>query len=53
VDKLESNPGGSLSEIGLNPTDTYCPLTVMLSPSGLINWQPARESNFMNSKSRS
>lgn len=51
--KVASNPGGSLSEIASNATNLSGPSRVSSVPSGLNNWQPARESNFMNSKTRS
>lgn len=51
--KEESNPGGSLSASSLNSTIMFWSVRGIFVPSEVDIWQPARESNFMNSKSRS
>jgi hypothetical protein len=53
VDKVESNLELSLSEMSPTPTNMTGTLRFTSVPSDLNNWQPARESSFMNSKSRS
>ena len=51
MEKVESNPGLASSEIGSNDTNTTVKLRGISVPLAQNNLQPARESNFMNSKS--